>query len=246
MLGCTGLPLPTITTAGSQSAVAPPAGSPPIGPVAAYLRRQEPDDSDKALDDGSMYSCFNRGATIAAGGGETDAAGKNGEGVEASASDAGAMYPLSSFYASLSQSRFPAAPAGSAGYSAEQFLRVRPPHLVYPLAARPPAVGVGVTSDEGQERRAESDQRIRAESDQRIRAETDQRITDRLTDKCRPVLKFSVNAILGDDREDREEQLKKGEHERLHREFSAVGKMFHFLLTPPPLHNRSSNNKFLM
>ena len=102
------------------------------------------------------------------------------------------MYPLSSFYASLSQSRFPVTPAGPAGYGAEQLLRARPPHLVYPLAARPQAVGVsGTVSEEP--------------------PDGTERAADRLAEKCRPVLKFSVNAILGDDKDDREEQPKKGE-----------------------------------
>ncbi|XP_043221632.1 homeobox protein DBX1-like [Amphibalanus amphitrite] len=103
------------------------------------------------------------------------------------------MYPLSSFYASLSQSRFGATPAAPAApYSAEQLLRVRPPHLVYPLATRPPAIG-SVTAD----------------TDSAERRESDHKLTDRLTERCRPVLKFSVNAILGDDRDDHEASPKK-------------------------------------
>ncbi|KAF0312711.1 Homeobox protein DBX1 [Amphibalanus amphitrite] len=103
------------------------------------------------------------------------------------------MYPLSSFYASLSQSRFGATPAAPAApYSAEQLLRVRPPHLVYPLATRPPAIGSVTADTDGAERR-----------------EPDHKLTDRLTDRCRPVLKFSVNAILGDDRDDHEASPKK-------------------------------------
>ena len=188
MLDCAGLPLPTITAGGGQSAAGSPAGAPPIGRPASHLGRQAADDSDTALDDDSMYSCFNRWATIAAVGGGSGAPGGG------SGAPGGSMYPLSSFYASLSQSRFPpTAPAPAAAYSPEQLLRVRPPHLVYPLASRPPGVG-GVPADDGSDR-----------------PDTEHRATERLADRCRPVLKFSVNAILGDNRDDREEQTKKGE-----------------------------------
>ncbi|XP_037070620.1 homeobox protein DBX1-like [Pollicipes pollicipes] len=90
--------------------------------------------------------------------------------------------PLSSFYASLGQSRFPPASPG-ASYATEQLLRARGPHLVYPVPAR--ALPPSVEAAEGYADR-----------------EPEQ------LEKRRPVLKFSVNAILGDDR-DGEEPPKK-------------------------------------